>query len=129
MLLDSFGRKYYGGVYLRKGMYSLQLQQWIRTFYDSLLILNYDDLKRDPQEFDRRVLQHAGLTTDFDLPSFDKVFAGNYSTEMPMTNTTRRYLEKFFAPYNRQLSEILGEEWRNVWNYESQQMRQLRRSK
>lgn len=117
MLLDSFRQKYDGGVYLRKGMYSLQLQQWQSTFHDSLLVLNYDDLKRDPQEFYRRVLRHANLA-DFELFSFEKVFAGNYSAEMPMTNTTRRHLEKFFAPYNRQLSEMLGGKWQNVWNYD-----------
>jgi hypothetical protein len=43
------------------------------------------------------------------------VHTGNYDGIGPMKAKTRERLEKFFAPYNEQLGNLLGEEWRDVW--------------
>ena len=38
---------------------------------------------------------------------------GRHETMLP---ETRRYLSALFRPYNEQLADILGEEWRGVWD-------------
>lgn len=43
------------------------------------------------------------------------VHTGNYDDIGPMKAKTRERVEKFFAPYNEQLGNLLGEEWRDVW--------------
>jgi Sulfotransferase family len=32
-----------------------------------------------------------------------------------LNGTTRDYLRRFYGPYNDELADLLGEEWRNVW--------------
>jgi hypothetical protein len=102
---------------LKKGLYAIQLRPWIRWIRRSdLLILNYDELKRDPDEAYRRVLKFVGLQ-DFSLTKYIAYHASNY--QQSMQPTTRRYLERFFEPYNIQLGQLLGEEWRDVWKVSS----------
>jgi hypothetical protein len=36
----------------------------------------------------------------------------------PMKESTRKYLEAFYAPFNAQLEEVLGPEWKGAWTPE-----------
>lgn len=39
-------------------------------------------------------------------------------TPDPLPNRTREYLHRFFKPYNDELADLLGEEWRGVWDFD-----------
>lgn len=99
---------------LRKGLYAIQLRQWLHYFSHphNLLVLNFDDFRLNPREAYHRILQHVGLPI-YDLPQgYENLRAGSYE---PLDPDMRRFLSKFFAPYNRRLRVLLGKEWQGVW--------------
>jgi hypothetical protein len=99
---------------LRKGMYAIQLLQWLKRFSypDQLLVLKFDDLQNDARTLYQRVLRHVGLPK-YDVPGgYKPLYKGRYP---PMRNKTREFLTEFFAPYNVRLGHLLGDEWKDVW--------------
>jgi hypothetical protein len=97
---------------LKKGLYAIQLREWVKWIPRSdILIQLYEDLKQDPDATYRALQKWLGLK-DHSLEEYTKFKTGNY---VPMNAVTRRYLERLFEPYNRQMEELFGSEWRGVW--------------
>lgn len=97
---------------LKKGLYAIQLREWLKWIPRSdIFIQLYEDLKRDPDATYRTLQQWLGLQ-DHSLQEYSRFKAGNYG---PMNPTTRRYLERLFEPYNRQMEDLFGNDWRGIW--------------
>jgi hypothetical protein len=98
---------------LKKGMYAIQLREWLKKIPRSNIFVQfYEDLKRNPDHIFLYVQQFLGLR-NHSLATYSHFKAGNYT---PMNNATRRYLERFFEPYNRQMEELWGEPMHPAWN-------------
>jgi len=76
-----------------------------------------------PGEGYRDILEFIGVQKSHVESIDDAVFSKRYkeySHALPdeahqMSNSTEEYLERFFKPYNDELADLLGEEWRGVW--------------
>jgi hypothetical protein len=101
---------------VRKGLYAPQIRQWLRDYpRDSILVIDYRDLERNTSEVYFRILDFAGVPHDAPSHSFEERKRSTKHAYPPMANATKAYLESFFAPYNAQLEELLGEEWKGAW--------------
>jgi Sulfotransferase family len=104
------------GGHLKRGMYSIPLKLWLKHFSrDELLVINYDDFEiKGPKHVYHRVLEFVGLPPHDITSGYEKMLErSKYST--PMNPMIRRYLEKFYEPYNAELATLLGDEWKGVW--------------
>lgn len=120
--------------YMQRGIYGVQLERWMKFFplNEKLLVINNERLQREPRIVMGEVLRFLGspipdffsdervsvATSNKEAPALTNkvsnvLSVGGYP---PMKNATRHFLEKFYAPYNKQLASILGEEWRGVWD-------------
>lgn len=94
-----------GTSYLSRGLYAGQLARWSTFLEDGrLLILKSEDFFASPGDALPRVLHHLGLP-DHEIPASDVRNRGSY---VGMAPSTRRRLEEFFEPHNRELYELLG---------------------
>jgi len=103
--------------YLLRGLYAIQLRKWMRYFPypESLLVLKYEDLENRPQYVYTRILQHVGLP-DHAMPGKFQAHNTLKDWYIPMKNRTRTMMADLFEPYNAQLADLLGEDWRGVWS-------------
>jgi hypothetical protein len=94
--------------YLARGRYAEQLRRYFDIFpREQLLVLPLEELKADAAGSFRRIETHLGLdhhTVDF-APR--NVRAGN----PPILPEIRERLAAYYAPYNRELVELLGEDF------------------
>ena len=105
---------------IQRGMYAVQLESWLEHYRVGIdfHIIQYERMRSEPiqvwhevQDFlqvPRHELHEQFLSTDY---SPNK---GEYKESM--TVETTQYLKKFFKPYNDRLADLLGEEWRGVWD-------------
>jgi hypothetical protein len=110
---------------LYRGCYHHQLRNWMRhyTLGENLLVVNYERLDRDPESVLKQILDFVGAPEyEFTDQAFNKSYSpsqhwtGRYTESM--SNTTRQYLEDFYRPMNDKLADMLGEEWRGIWDKE-----------
>ena len=106
--------------FLQRGMYSVQLKRWLRYFSleDTILVIKFEDFQADPAKIYQEILDFIGIPM-FNLSPKD--FERTYRTRgvqrekvmvhLPISNETRQYLQEFFRPYNKQLSEQLGRDF------------------
>eukprot|EP00814_Leptocylindrus_danicus_P009820 CAMPEP_0116015152 /NCGR_PEP_ID=MMETSP0321-20121206/6672_1 /TAXON_ID=163516 /ORGANISM="Leptocylindrus danicus var. danicus, Strain B650" /LENGTH=697 /DNA_ID=CAMNT_0003484879 /DNA_START=77 /DNA_END=2173 /DNA_ORIENTATION=- len=100
-----------------RGMYELQIRQWFKHFdRDQFLVLKLEDMAVEGgvQRCVRRAFKHVGLPPDYRVQDVSPKNARSYN---PMCDQTKALLERFYAPHNRRLEAILGEEWKNAWGY------------
>jgi hypothetical protein len=106
------------GQHVRKGLYAPQIRRWFQNYpRHSILVIDYRELQRNTSEVYFRILDFAGVPRGTPRHSFEKKKPGGHDFP-PMANATRAYLESFYAPYNAQLEELLGEEWKGAWTSE-----------
>jgi hypothetical protein len=93
--------------YLTRSRYAEQLERWLEHYPRSqLLILEFDDLARDPLGVYRRALEFIGVDPDAaPPPRFDTRNAGARSTTDP---ATVEWLRDQFAEPNRALRDLVG---------------------
>lgn len=110
---------------LYRGCYHHQLRNWMRHYKlgENLLVVNYERLDRDPESVLKEILDFVGAPEyEFTDRAFNKSYSpsqhwsGRYTESM--SNTTRQYLEDFYRPMNDKLADMLGEEWRGIWDKE-----------
>lgn len=108
---DNF--RQYGGAlvkfgYLNRGRYALELEHWLRFFpREQMLILNFDAWKREPEQAAARVTEFLGLP-----PHPYQARRSNRGVyPEPMPADCREFLTEFYRPWNRQLFDLLGEDW------------------
>lgn len=114
--------KYMNSLYI--GMYAQQLWEWLQHFElgKELLVIQYEKLRKEPHKVYPEIMEFVGASLS-ELPSQD-VFESRYGIvhdhvkepERYLNNETESYLRHFYKPYNEELAELLGEEWRGVWD-------------
>ena len=111
--------------YLLRGLYVYQLQRWQRHFDKShLLVLPYHRMITDMRNVWQEILEFVGaprheLSEDELTTSYRPLMVGNKNETppaKPLSDVTRQYLVEFFRPYNELLADLLGEEWRGIWD-------------
>ncbi|KAG7339648.1 sulfotransferase [Nitzschia inconspicua] len=100
-------------ILLRRGLYSIQLQWWLKHFTidDNMLVIDYSDLTSNTQEVYERILRFCNIPVVTQNQELQKVRADERKDHRPLSNTTRHYLQQFYAPYNAQLEALLGHHW------------------
>ena len=103
-----------------RSLYEIQLRQWFQAFRDigrdpktQVHIVRSEDLKKDLQGEMKKVYEFLGLPYVPVLQE-DMRVVSNY--DAPMNPDTRQMLEKFFAPYNKRLYDMLGGDWEGFWD-------------
>jgi hypothetical protein len=116
---------YWNSLYM--GMYALQLKEWIKYYPlgTHLKVIRSEALKDDMKGVYGEVLDFIGLSAgeideralNQDLsPQSMGLFNSTKQDISPATERTLKYLRKFYKPYNDELADLLGEDWRNVWD-------------
>lgn len=105
------------------GMYAMQLDEWLEVFdRQQMLILDHDRFQANQSAVFGDLLDFLGIPRIAMDPA---VYGQNFSptsttaqerTAEPMRPRTRAYLIEFFRPYNNELADLLGEEWRGRWD-------------
>jgi len=106
---------------LTRGFYAEQLSMWMRHFEldKSLKVIQYERFLENRTAVLAEVLEFVGAPPigleDLDLEkSYSPERAGApYKGKIP--DTIHEYLRRFYKPYNDELADLLGEEWRDVW--------------
>ena len=108
------------------GMYATQLSEWLQYYelgVDVLVIASermrahLDLVLREVQEFLELPLEefHESVTSkDYNPLEFRGVQTLGKQVDRP-SKQTLSYLKEFFRPYNDELADLLGEEWRRIW--------------
>lgn len=118
--------------YLQRGMYSTQLRRWLQYYSTtpdddtkgSILILPYEVFREYPELVYAKVLDFAGLPRIELLPaSYKNRYKSWLEHQLPavaepepISLELRLFLEKFYEPYNRELVDLLGENWKGLWD-------------
>jgi hypothetical protein len=121
---DIFNMRARLGQLVRKGIYAPMLQNWLNNYpKDSIMVIDYRDLHRNTAEVYFRILDFVGIPHDNPSHSFEKKRPASLTNARqddfpPIKESTRKYLEAFYAPFNAQLEEVLGLEWKGAWTPE-----------
>ena len=105
---SAFFYEYKKHSYKARGRYYEQLRRWLDYFpLDRFLILETDELTREPRKTLQTIFQFLGLrfNSRFQDASFPRY---NENVYQQMPEATRHYLEEYFQPFNEQLFELLG---------------------
>lgn len=103
---DNYKFRHYS--YKTRGRYSEQLKNLFSLFDRSqVYALKSEDLFCDPARVTKGVFDFLGLH-DFQLGSTSNIQKGSYRTRV--ADETRDLLNSYFAPYNKELYELLGKD-------------------
>jgi hypothetical protein len=93
--------------YATRGRYAEQLERWLEHFpREQLLVVSLNALERDPAGTMARVFKHLGLP-----PASSRSYGVHNATrDSRLAPETAARLRAYFAPHNRRLYELLGEE-------------------
>ncbi len=105
---DYSSRPYIRFSYVTRGLYARQVRRWLELFpREQLLVIKTEALARNPGDsFDR-------IAAFLDLPTWRPEADQHYhvSTYPPMLDETRTQLRQRFEAPNRELAELLGDEF------------------
>jgi hypothetical protein len=111
---------------LVRGLYAQQLKFWMKHFKlgEDLLVIQYEKFRKNSTVIMNELINFVGATSfgDGHLSSKDleKDYGpgnkGGKSPKMQMSNVTRKALQRLYQPYNDDLADLLGEEWRGIWD-------------
>jgi hypothetical protein len=114
---------------LARGMYYPQIQNWLQyfTLNENIMILKYDDFLTSKFKTLQRILQFIGYdqydnftlsVNDLqeDYSPYSRARNKSMTAPPPLTNMTKAYLKAFYKPYNDALADLLGDDWRNIWD-------------
>ncbi|MBW7475542.1 sulfotransferase domain-containing protein [Paenibacillus oenotherae] len=95
--------------YLKRGLYAEQLKRWFHYFPpEQFLIMSSERLLQDPAECCQRAWDFLGMRA-WGLTEFTQLNEGNYTSGIPAE--TLKWLYEYFAEPNRQLFDLIGEEY------------------
>ena len=106
---------------LMRGMYSVWLHVWF-TFFprEAFLVLDAQDYFRNPRAVLACIFTHLGLPAPSEL-EWDAILTQSHinvaATGKEMLPEARKAATDFYAPFNRDLAELLGDEkwlWRGA---------------
>ena len=94
--------------YLARGRYAEQLRAYLAVFpREQLLVLPLEALKRDATAAFRRIEDHVGI----EHHTVDLAPRNAREGNPPISPAMRERLTAYYAPYNQQLTELLGEDF------------------
>ena len=104
----SFSKELHFHSYLTRGVYADQFANWLRFFpRERLLILATEKFNRRRADTFHRVLEFLDLSP-WEPETFPK---HHRAPRLQMNPATKKRLEEYFAPHNRRLYELLGEDF------------------
>lgn len=103
-----------------RGLYADQLKPWLDHFTlgKDIMVVQFERMLVNPHGVLDEILGFLGVHRHSYDPAQLNV---SYSPVVPdqehrLQDHTRNFLFKLYEPYNKQLADILGDQWRNVWN-------------
>ena len=117
-------KKYRTEGMLYRGLYAQQLQPWLEQYKykEELYVVRYEELRDQPAKVLTEVLEFLGAP-HYEFP--EEVLSRNYSPKRitwrksykpDISSAVLDFLKRFYKPYNDELADLLGEEWRGVWD-------------
>lgn len=109
------------GPCLRTGLYSIHLERYLKLF-PSVYVVTHEELYANHTRVMGELVDFLGYPEQKQY-MYENLFLGQVkdtsvpSSVEPLSNRTRQYLRHFFRPYNDELAEVLGKEWRQRWGY------------
>jgi Sulfotransferase domain len=120
---------------IHRGFYLEQLQPWLEyyTLGKDLLVVRYEEFQRDPQKVLYQILDFVGVEHNNNTLSDSNIYNDTVLSQQygpgryrgspgaiaecpPPTPEALDYLRKLYKPFNDELADVLGEEWRGVWD-------------
>ena len=106
---------------LHRGFYAEQLKFWLDEFKKKdIMVIQYEKFKKDRPGYLNKILDFVGGEPHNIPPErFEEDFSPNNMDQRPyppLLNHTRAYLKMLYKPLNDQLADLLGEDWRSVWD-------------
>jgi len=94
--------------YLARGVYIKQLQTWFQFFpREQFLIIKTENFFRNPSSVYKQILEFL------ELPIWEPDrYEDSHNKYPPMDIKIRKFLKDFFKPYNKQLYELLGTDFK-----------------
>eukprot|EP00934_Nitzschia_sp_Nitz4_P004531 Nitzschia sp. Nitz4//scaffold13_size275219//238326//239519//NITZ4_000920-RA/size275219-processed-gene-0.111-mRNA-1//1//CDS//3329536152//4521//frame0 len=104
--------------FIQRGMYVVQLRYWMRYFRlgESLKVIPYERFLKEPDVVFQDLLRFVGVPPFQPPDGYQTEFNTNNGVDAVLANETREYLSAIFRPYNEMLADVLGEEWRGIWD-------------
>ena len=103
-----------------RGLYALQLRHWFKAYEehglkrkDSFHIIQSEYMRENTDEVYDDVVNFLGLHKSR-LRDDEEKYVGHYHD--PIQNATRDMLDDFYRPYNKELYDLLGDDWQGVWD-------------
>jgi Sulfotransferase domain len=102
-----------------RGLYAIQLRHWFTAFdkagksRNDIYIVKSEDMERNTSSVYAELLSFLNLPQE---PLRDDKQMGKATYMSKMNIMTRKYLEAFFEPYNKELNDLLGNNWTRDWN-------------
>lgn len=109
---------------LLRGFYSEQLKPWLRHFkiHDEIMVIPYETFQKNRLDTFHSILQFIGVPR-LALSVTEEQLAVNLgpTPKAPVSNSslskeTRDILGRLYKPYNDDLVDLLGVEWKDIWN-------------
>jgi hypothetical protein len=87
------------------------------TMHATLLrmVVDYGDIQRSIKEVYDRILDFVGIAHHKFTRKLSRKQCFERHAYLPLDDSTKKALEAFYAPYNAELKDIIGEEWRDIW--------------
>lgn len=109
---------------LGRGLYAQQLQTWLQyyTLNENLIVIRYEDFVANRTAVLERLYGFVGAsntTVTIQDEHLEKTYQARKSVHRrkgEMADVMRNYLTELYRPFNEELADLLGEEWRNVWD-------------
>jgi hypothetical protein len=109
---------------LYMGMYAQQIAEWMDYFplNTSMKVIRFEHMVENNVAVFQEILEFLELPPiELDPGLFAKDYSPYKARNMhgppdKLSPQTREYLRRFFKPYNDELADLLGEEWRDVWS-------------
>jgi hypothetical protein len=97
-----------------RGFYELQLRKWFQYFpREQFLILKSEELDSDRETTMARVFEFLGIPNYIARKHKKKIHQRSYS--FTPKDDVYDFLYDFYRPYNQRLAQLLGPEWKDVW--------------
>lgn len=94
--------------YVAKGFYAKQLKIWFKLFpKEQILILQTEKFEENPLEVFSKIFEFLGLS-HYEIQNFQKMNVGKYPS---MKNETRQFLRNYYASYNEELYDLIGQKF------------------
>ena len=111
--------------YLYRSMYADQLRPWLEQYRlgENLMVVNYERLNKYPEIVLQEILEFLQIPDhSYRYKEMVKSYSPNFfrtnqqaSQNLTLRAETRDYLTKLFEPYNQDLVDLLGKEWKDIW--------------